>query len=303
MKEEILEYYRTQSEISDPGKFTKYFGDLPDSISELCEIVQNTFNHIFWIMKKENYGISPKDIVEIGRDPNQELNLRRMEEKLEAYFSIDEKSFTEQRKPIDKIVGNCRDYALLLVSMLRYKGIPARVRSGAARYFFPLSDERYEDHYICEYWNEEDKSWQMADPQIDELQRKALNLTIDTTDLPFDQFLGAGRTWIKFRKGAVKPDNFGIGDWRGDIFALNKLIMELASLNKVEVLAWERWGICGEIENLKTLGYEIFDELAEKITNVNDPEIFFELRNMFDKDSRYKVPNNYKAWFMKFNFE
>jgi len=298
----MLEYYRKQSYISDPGKFTKYFDDLPSSLTELCKIVQNTFNHIFWIKKKENYGISPQDIVDTGRDPNQELNLRKIEDILEAYFSVDETFFTEHREPLNRIVGNCRDFALLLVSMLRNKGIPARVRSGAARYFFPLSEERYEDHYICEYWNEEDNSWHMVDPQIDELQRKALKLTIDTTDLPYDQFLDAGRTWMKFRKGDVKPDNFGIGAWRGEIFALNKLIMELASLNKVEVLAWESWGICGDIKNLKILGHTVFDELAEKISNVNDPEIFFELKTIFEKDSRYEVPENYMPWFMKFDF-
>jgi hypothetical protein len=301
MKEEMLNFYREQSEISSPGKYNEIFDNLPDSISELCEIVQNTFNHIFWIRDKKNYGITLQDIIVQERDPNEELNMRNIEEKLEKYFSIDKASFIELREQINKVVGNCRDYALLLVSMLRHKGIPARVRSGSARYFFPPEMERFEDHYVCEYWNEEDNQWHMVDPQIDDVMRKVLKMTISTTDLPYDQFLGAGRTWKEFRKGKVKPENFGIGEWRGQHFVFEKLIMELASLNKVEVLAWERWGVCGDLTNLEKLGVEFFDELADKISKVNNPEIFFELKDMFEKDSKFKVPENYKPWFMKFN--
>ncbi len=302
MNEEILNFYRVQSKISDPGKYTKYYSDLPDSISELCKIVQNTFTHVFWIMNKENYGITLHDIVALGRDPNVELNFRNIEEKLEKYFNIDESTFTETRSQIDKVVGNCRDFALLLVSMLRYKGIPARVRSGAGRYFFPDDPNRFEDHYICEYWDEKDNLWHMVDPQIDEVQRQALKLTFSTTDMPYNQFLDAGRTWQEFRKGDIKPENFGIGEWRGQIFVLEKLIMELASLNKVEVLAWERWGICADMKNLETLGFEVFDDLADKISQINNPKVFHELKKLFETDERFKVPDGYKPWFMKYNF-
>ena len=302
MQEAMLDYYKTQSEISNPGKYEDFFETLPDSISELCKIVQNTLSHIFWIKKKENYGFTPHELVEQGRDPSKELNLRNLEDKLDLYFSLDSSSFTEKRENINRVVGNCRDFALLLVSMLRHKGTPARVRSGAAMYFFPLAQEKHEDHYICEYWNEKQSRWQMVDPQLDGLQRKVLDLTTDyTLDLPSEHFLGAGRTWNKIRKGGVPPENFGIFDWRGEMFGLNKLIMDLASLNKVEVLAWESWGICGKVENIKKLGYAIFDELAEKISQINKPEIFFELKELFEKDDRYKVPENYKPWFMKFD--
>jgi hypothetical protein len=302
MHDEMLDFYRKQSIISDPGKFAEYYENLPNSIPELCNMVQNAFNHIFWIKDKKNYGITVQDIIALGRDPNKELNMRNIEEKLTKYFSIDKTSFIEPREQINKLVGNCRDYALFLVSMLRYKGIPARVRSGSARYFFPPEMERFEDHYICEYWNDEDNQWHMVDPQIDDVMRKALNMNISTTDLPYDQFLGAGQTWKEFRKGKIKPENFGIGEWRGQIFVFEKLIMELASLNKIEVLAWERWGVCGDLKNLEKLGVEFFDKLADKISKVNNPEIFFELKDLFEKDPRFKVPIDYKPWFMKFDF-
>jgi hypothetical protein len=141
----------------------------------------------------------------------------------------------------------------------------------------------------------------MVDPQLDELQRKVLKLGFNHTDIPYELFLGAGRTWKVFREGKIDPKNFGIGDdWRGEIFVLNKLIMELASLNKIEVLAWESWGICHDVKNLEKLGYANFDLLAEKIAKVNNPEVFFELKDLFENDSRYKMPENYKPWFLEF---
>ncbi len=301
MQGEVLDFYRKHSELSDPGRFAHHFDELPDSIEALCKIVQNVISHIFWIKEEENYGFTPKDVVERGRDPNQELNMRFIEEKLEAYYSFGETPLTEKREHIDRVIGNCRDFALLLVSMLRHKAIPARVRSGAAKYFFPDDPNRFEDHYICEYWKEDEERWIMVDPQIDELQKKALKLEMNTFDIPYDKFLGAGRTWQEFRKGEIEPTRFGIFEWRGEMFVLNKLLMDLASLNKVEVLAWECWGICSKVINIKKLGYGIFDELAEKISKVNNPEVFSELKELFEKDSSYKLPDNYKPRFMKFD--
>ena len=75
---------------------------------------------------------------------------------------------------------------------------------------------------------------------------------------------------------------------------------ELACLNKIEVLAWESWGICHDVKNLKELGYEIFDELADQISNVNNPKVFFDLKKLFENDPRYKVPDDWEPWFLEF---
>ncbi len=45
----------------------------------------------------------------------------------------------------------CRDYSLLLVSLLRYRGFEARMRAGFANYF--ESELTYEDHWLVEYYD------------------------------------------------------------------------------------------------------------------------------------------------------
>jgi hypothetical protein len=152
-QDEELDFYRQQSEISSPGKHESLFRDLPANIGDLCGVVQNLLVHAFWILDERNYGITAESLKRRGRAPNKEINLRSIEEKLGLLIELQEQSLTTARDVGRRVVGNCRDYALLLVSMLRHQGIPARVRSGVARYFYPEEERVLEDHFICEYWN------------------------------------------------------------------------------------------------------------------------------------------------------
>lgn len=52
----------------------------------------------------------------------------------------------------DRVIISCRGFTLLLVSVLRYKGIPARARAGFAPYI--LNNGINIDHWICEYWDD-----------------------------------------------------------------------------------------------------------------------------------------------------
>jgi hypothetical protein len=49
--------------------------------------------------------------------------------------------------------------------MLQSQGKPARARCGFGRYF---KAGWYEDHWICEYWNDEQGRWIMVDAQLDD---------------------------------------------------------------------------------------------------------------------------------------
>ncbi|MFX0113501.1 MAG: transglutaminase-like domain-containing protein, partial [Candidatus Hodarchaeota archaeon] len=250
LEEDLFEYYRTHSMLSDPGKYSHLYEDIPTSIPKMCAIAQNAIIHLFWA---DSYGITLKDIEEKGRNPNKELNKRMIEEKLDSLLSILDKPLTEKREPINRVVGNCRDYSLLLVSILRHKGIPARVRSGVARYFFPPPTDFHEDHFVCEYWNATENHWQLVDPQIDSIQRQSINSKVNPHDISTDQFLDAGKAWLKLRTGKVKPRKIGVAgtEWYGEGYLRSKLIQDLACVNKIEVLAWEGWGLCRSKRELK----------------------------------------------------
>jgi hypothetical protein len=293
-----LDFYRQQTELSSPGRFEPLFDDLPADIRELCALVQNILIHQFWIMDEGNYGVTPDALKAAGRDPNAEINLRSTEEILERLLQIDDRPLAAPRTPNHKVVGNCRDYSLLLVAMLRHQAIPARVRSGVARYFYP-AEGNLEDHLICEFWVPGESRWRQADAQIDALQRNVLGFAMDATDLPPDQFLNAGEAYYELKEGRVAPEKIGIFEWKGERYVLGKLVQDLACVSGVEVLPWEGWGICGDIDKM-TLSPEdhaLLEDVADILVGIStDFGQFPRAHELFRTHPRLKLPADYEPY-------
>jgi len=298
---EDLGFYQLQSDITAPGRYDALYGELPTEIHELCEVVQNLLLHQFWIIDEGNYGLSAATLQEAGRDLNAEINLRSVQDILGCLLQMDDRPLTAARDPKRRVVGNCRDYSVLLVSMLRHQGVPARVRSGVARYFFP-SEGHLEDHFICEFWNHADRRWQQADAQIDAVQRRVLNLAMDLADLPPDQFLNAGQSYFELEQGRVAPEKIGIFEWIGERYVNGKLVSDLACVNSVEVLPWEGWGICKEIDDdsLSADDRSLLEEIAGILTTLDGrPDQFQRARELFQTHPRLKLPHDYQPYFFK----
>jgi hypothetical protein len=293
--EKDLDFWRQQSAISSPGKYASLLDNLPTDLRELCRVIQGLIIHQFWIIEENDYGITAAELKAAGRKLNDEINLRSVEEILAFILGLDDQPLTTTRTADRRVVGNCRDYALVLTSILRHRGIPARVRSGVGRYFYP-GGEPLEDHSITEFWNEADGRWQRVDPQIDDVQRKVLKLTMDTTDMPPNQFLDSAESYIELKSGKVKPEKIGIFDFTGWPYVHYKLVSDLASICSVEVLAWEGWGICGRIGD-GTLTVEdraLLQRLADLLIALpNEPDRFAEARELFTTHPDLTIPADY----------
>jgi hypothetical protein len=293
---EDLRFYREQSELSSPGKYTSLFDNLPTDVHELCRVIQGLMLHQFWILDETNYGLSAQSLKDAGRDLNGEINLRSVEQILDFLIQMDDRSLTTPRPLESRVIGNCRDYSLLLTAMLRHRGIPARVRSGVARYFFPI-EGHLEDHFICEFWNQADR-WQQSDAQIDDLQRSVLNVSMDMADLPPDQFLNAGEAYAELTEGRVEPDKIGIFDFVGERYVRYKLISDLACVSGVEVLAWEGWGICQAIDTNALSGEELalLEEIAGMLVTL-DPSQHQRARTLFESHPQLRIPDDYTPYY------
>jgi len=108
-----------------------------------------------------------QDGVQLMGPRRDEVQLRSIAQKLKRISELDPRPLAEVRSPDKRLVGNCRDFSVMLTAILRHQGIPARARCGFARYFIP---NHYEDHWVCEYWNAARKRWVLVDAQLDELQ-------------------------------------------------------------------------------------------------------------------------------------
>lgn len=267
--------------MTSPGRFAALYDTLPDAVAELAAVAQGLLIHEH---------IAPAYGVTLSDEDRAPVHFRRIEQVLERIVAVDDRPLTEPREPGKRVPGNCRQFTVLLASILRTKGVPARARCGFGGYFGTNS---YEDHWVCEYWNATARRWQLADAQIDEVQRGMFPIDFDLMDVPRDRFLVAGDAWSKCRNGEADPDEFGLSMMKetGSWWIAANLVRDVAALNNVEMLPWDDWGampgpddpIDGELTGL-------FDRLAALTHEpVNDATIG-ELSALYHDDSRLTVP-------------
>jgi hypothetical protein len=278
-----LVYYASPGLMTNPKEYVHLFNGLPTEIPELVKVVQGLILHIFWA---ERYG------VKLSEERKQEVQLRFVAPQLARILERDPRPLTAARPLEQKLVGNCRDFSVMMCAMLRHQGVPARARCGFGTYFLP---DHYEDHWVCEYWNTDENRWVMVDAQLDAFQCEKLGIRFDPLDVPRDQFVIGGKAWQMCRAGEADPDKFGIFEWHGIWFVRGDLIRDFLALNKVEILPWDGgWGYLekyGEEATEENLAADIMDHIATLTLSGN--EVFAEIRAMYENDSRFHVPANF----------
>lgn len=220
-------FYARQDAFTDPGALARLYDDLPQSPAELRDIVSRLIAHVAWAAR---YGIPP--------DAPLSRETKPASERLKQSQSALPGSLCADRTPEQRSFGTCRDYAIMLCSMLRHQSIPARIRCGFATYFTPGP---FEDHWICEFWSAQDNRWARADAQLDELHRDQLNIGFNAANLPADVFLPAGQAWRLARNGGARSDAFGQGDARGLWFIRVNVHRDLLALANHYTSAWDTW--------------------------------------------------------------
>jgi hypothetical protein len=278
-----LTYFAQYGKMTDPGRYAHLYSDLPSDVPSLVKVVQGLIVHVFW---GERYGLN------LSEERQVEVQLRSMERRLAHTLELDPSPLTAPRSNEKKIVGNCRDFSLTLASLLQSKGVPARPRCGFGAYFLP---NHYEDHWVCEYWNEAEQSWVLVDAQLDELQQNVLETSFNTLDVPRDQFIVGGAAWNMCRDRQADPDQFGIFDMHGMDFVKGDFIRDVAALNKVELLPWDCWGmILTEYAALPPDDLSMLDRLAD-LTRTDVPD-FDLVRQLYESDPRLHVGDSIQSY-------
>jgi excinuclease ABC subunit A len=147
-----LKYYAQHSIMTDPREHGDLLADLPGDVAGLVRVVQGALIHPFCV-----------ELYHVQLSPHQrsELYLRSVAQMLARVRELDPAPLTVAREPNQRLVGNCRDHAVLCVALLRQQGIPARLRVGFASY---LSGTKNEDHWVTEYWDAGQGRWVLIDP-------------------------------------------------------------------------------------------------------------------------------------------
>jgi len=221
---EILEFYSEPV----PGTSAALFDALPGDAESLARIVPGLLLH---------QHIAPAYGETLLPERTAEAQLRSVDEMLACVLKHDASALSRARPPAKRTVGVCRHFTLLLVAMLRHKGIPARARCGFGAYF---EKGKFVDHWVAEYWN--GARWVLVDPQMDEVQRKLFHIDFDPMDVPRNRFVIAGDAWQMCRDGRADPAAFGIMEMNGWWFIAGNVVRDLAALNNAVMLPWDVWG-------------------------------------------------------------
>lgn len=184
----VLAFYRQYSEFTNPGEYAYLYKNLPDSLPELCRLIKSQIIHPFAELPRYS------DLIPKERS-NEYTKYPTVKSILEGLLSYDSSGLVIDRKPEDRLVLICQQNAILLASILKYRGIPARVRYGFAPYLMPGF---HANHVICEVWNVKESRWMLVDP------------TTGMIDFDRKEFDFSNDVWVKFQKKEIDAKIYGM---------------------------------------------------------------------------------------------
>jgi len=272
------EYYQRSGPMMALGAHAAEFSALPGDIASLCEVIQGVLIH--------------RDIapflyrVTLSEEDRADAHIRPIAQMLTRIHALDARPLTIAREPAHRLPSVCRHFSLMLCAILRDRGIPARPRCGFGAYFEP---GKFLDHWVCEYWNAADARWILVDAQLDAIQRKQFKPDFDTLDVPHDRFIIAGDAWKQCRSGRADASRFGILDMHGLWFVAGNLLRDLASLNRMEMLPWDVWGLMEMGDDALTSEKKTLLDRVAALTLAGDDK-FGDVRAIYESDDRLRVP-------------
>jgi hypothetical protein len=123
---------------------------LHTSLEALCNLIAKQLVH--------PWDSSPQPA---GRTYEPRAN-QTVEKILDNLVQFNEGGLVMSRTLNERVIAGCRENALLLASILRYQGIPARTRAGWCQYI-SSNPGQYADHWITEVWHVADQHWMLVD--------------------------------------------------------------------------------------------------------------------------------------------
>jgi hypothetical protein len=214
--------------MTSPGCRAPLVADLPSGVGALINVVQGLLIHLDWL---DAY---PVDQGRFAGMPRETLSIA---DRLSQILERSALPLRVARPPSERSASTCRDYSLMLCSLLRSHGVPARLRCGFASYF----GQTWEDHWVCEYWNSAAATWRLGDAQLDRTLRERLEIRFDPADAPRSEFLTAGEAWTECRAGRSDPARFGQGAVAGMWFLKVNVLRDHGALNGRETSPWDSW--------------------------------------------------------------
>ncbi len=271
------DFYATQSLITDPGPTIAKLTDLPRDLRALQQLTSQLIFHYRADGDLAANQIAPARIAEIDSRYARTIFAR--------LFALTDQPLTTRRAPHERVVGCCRDFSVLFLALARQQGIPARGRVGFASYFL---DGWYLDHMIVEAWDAPAQRWRLIDPQLRAGHQDPHDgVVIDPLDLSADRFIVGPQAWHACRTGNANPEQFVVDPGllepitRSWPYLAHNLVLDLAALNKHEMILWDAWGLGGQLTHTKE-ELTILDKTAAAM--LAEPFALNTLQQLYQRD-------------------
>jgi len=289
MKKNILEHYLQFSVFTNPGCYKEFLQKLPDDVKELGNLISHQIIHPVTLKDGNTEANSDKKYGDMEKFPWYRLRsddgvLTNTVSMTAELLRLDERGFLPDRKVENKAVVTCRYVAILMASILKTKGIPCRVRSGFAPYFFKGSY----DHWINQYWDKNKEKWITFD--ADGFFESFLKF--DQYDMPESKFDWAADVWLGMRDGKLEAENFiNAGGYTGLAPALWELFYDFHCLMNNEITYTQMPSyIHRKFDKLTDDDFKEIDELAKLML---DPDKNFnELVNVWNTKKKFRILND-----------
>ncbi len=295
MNKEILDFYKKTSPYTDLGYYKDFAIKLPKDIKELCLLQRSQIIHPFDLCDEEMrndansfYG----DMTKVSKTSlNFENDLFPTAQSMLAELLRRNGNYSKDRKIEDKIHVCCREQAILLASILKAKGFSARVRSGFAPYC-DITHKAAGDHWICEYYNDQEKRWVLvdADMQFDDETLLEYQIDFNLVDVPKEKFIFGAEAYLGLRQGKYneKEIYYGIYSIYGLKASLRGLMYDFHCLmnDEFSFLHKPKYMIDKDFE-LSEEEYKELDDLAILMLDPN--KNFLELQKIWNTNLKFRI--------------
>lgn len=293
MNAKIVHFYREFGQYTDPGLYREVLcKTLPDTVKEIGLLVRKQLIHRM-TLKNGNTGSNADlrygDMTKVPwyRQPEDDV-FPTAAAMISELYRRDPRGFVLDRAAENKLVLTCRFTTILMASLLKTKGIGARVRSGFAPYFNVegLPDGKSDDHWINQYWNEEESRWITID--VDGSLEGYLNF--NPYDIPDGTFDFPAEAWLSVRNGTVDGRHFWNAGGNGGLIAIAwELFYDFHCLMNHEVIYLHTPQITnfGTFDKLSEEQLIEIDNLAKLMQKPDDN--FEELQKIWDTKKEFRL--------------
>jgi excinuclease ABC subunit A len=271
----LLKFYCQYSSFTDPGEFAYLYENLPDSLPALCQLIKSQTIHPYAELRRYRDQF-PKERT------NEDQLYPTVKSMLEGLLSYDSSGLISKRKLTDRLILGCRHNSILLASILKYQGIPARVRMGHVNYLRPGFNM---SHTICEVWNENDKRWMLVDPST------------AMVDFSREKFDFSNELWLKMQNDEIDLKQYGFpGRYTGLVSILGKISPDLASILGTEYPVNQYAPILEyafhEDKQLSSEYIEILNRISELMKSI-DTDNLSKLQEIYDANSDIQITKSF----------